>query len=354
MSSLFTTYSALQPPDIVSPIDVASFNNAIALDMPDNLSNTIQDNIDFNTLMNSEVETLNPIKLDSIELDSIKLDDPSTNPIKLQFNNTTVNNTSTDIKNKLINIAKSYIGTKYRWGGSNPSTGFDCSGLLKYCFKQIGIDLPRTAAQQGQIGQDVNLKDANVGDIIWFGSKQSPSGQHIGIISKKDENGQLYIIDAAGKNLGVTERLLPNLPIKKIKRIDFNNNNQYNFSSQVLNFFTNKGLTLNQSKGILGNLMQESNGDHTAVNKRSGAYGIAQWLGSRKTKLINKYGRNPSLQQQLEFIWHELNTTEKSTLNNLKQTNTIEDATKIFAHKYERAGANEMNMKRRIKFAYQS
>ena len=347
MSNLFTTYqselpsSIIQPPQMISDMDIESFNNSIALNMPDNLSNTIQDNIDFNTLMTSDEETLDPIKLDN----------PITNSFKLKFNNT-VGNTVGNTKDKLINIAKSFIGTKYKWGGSNPSSGFDCSGLLKYCFKQIGIDLPRTAAQQGQIGQDVNIKDANVGDIIWFGSKQSPSGQHIGIISKKDENGQLYIIDAAGKKLGVTERLLPDLPIKKIKRIDFNNTFK-SFSSQVLDFFTSKGLTLNQSKGILGNLLQESNGNHTAVNKRSGAYGIAQWLGTRKAKLMSTYGKNPNLQQQLEFIWQELNTTEKRALNHLQRTNTITEATRVFANKYERAGANEMNMKKRIKYAYQ-
>jgi hypothetical protein len=89
-------------------------------------------------------------------------------------------------------------------------------------------------------------------------------------------DGQIYIIDAAGKKLGVTERPLPNLQIKSIRRITGN------FSDTALNFFMNKGLSENQARGILGNLLQESRGNNKIVNKTSGAFGLAQWLGPRK------------------------------------------------------------------------
>ena len=100
--------------------------------------------------------------------------------------------------------------------------------------------------------------------------------------------------------------------------------------------------------------MQESRGNHTAINKSSKAFGLAQWLGPRKERLIQKYGSNPTVQQQLEFIWEELNTTENKAFQKLLNTNTISDATKVFAKHFERAGNNEMNMNKRIKFEYQT
>ena len=329
MAQLFTTYESVQPPEIVTPDVKQNYQEIQALSIPDNL-NEKDDEIDW-SFLEQKNEDLDPIEF-------------KTNPIQ------NINNNSSAIQ-KVIDTARSFVGTKYSWGGSSPTTGFDCSGLLQYAFRAAGINLPRTAAQQGKVGQAVDRQQAQPGDMIWFGSKNSPSGQHIGLVSRV-ENGQIYIIDAAGKKLGVTERALPNLQIKSIRRI-FGNGSGDSFANTVLNFFTNKGLSVNQARGILGNLMQESRGNHQAVNRTSGATGIAQWLGSRKQKLYQRFGKNPSLQDQLNFIWEELNTTEKDAFQKLLNTNTVSDATRVFAQHFERAGKNEMNINKRIKFAYQ-
>src|SRR2546429_1240818 len=44
--------------------------------------------------------------------------------------------------------AKKFLGTPYRWGGSSPSTGFDCSGLVQYVYAKVGIHIPRVTDQQ--------------------------------------------------------------------------------------------------------------------------------------------------------------------------------------------------------------
>ncbi len=251
----------------------------------------------------------------------------------------------------IVGTARSLVGGKYKWGGTRPDTGLDCSGLVQYVFKQHGIELPRTAIQQGGAGEAVTLDQARPGDIIWFGSSNSPSGQHVGLISRIDEEG-FHIIDAAGKKLGVVERLLPDLQIKSIRRVTGVPTGS--LASRVIDYFTGKGLTRNQARGIYGNLMQESGGNHTATNSRSGAYGLAQWLGSRKDKLLETYGSNPSERQQLDFIWHELNTSETKALRELLRTETTSEATRVFATLFERAGRNEMNMNKRIKYATQA
>lgn len=328
MAELFTTFESVSPPDIIAPDVQQNYQEIQSMQQP-----------------TQEVE-------DS-DTDWSFLDEPEQDIQEPTFNYTPFKSENTSsTAQKVINQARQFLGGKYSWGGSSPNSGFDCSGLIKYVFNSVGIDLPRTATQQGKVGQEINLQQAQPGDIIWFGSKNSPSGQHIGLISRID-NGQIYIIDAAGKKLGIVERQLPNLQIKSVRRI-LGNTTVGPFNQYALNFFRNKGLSDAQARGIVGNLMQESRGNHTAINKSSKAFGLAQWLGPRKERLIQKYGSNPTVQQQLEFIWEELNTTENKAFQKLLNTNTISDATKVFAKHFERAGNNEMNMNKRIKFAYQT
>ena len=53
-----------------------------------------------------------------------------------------------DAGQHVVHIASKYIGTPYVWGGESPNSGFDCSGLVQYCFRQLGVDLPRTTCDQ--------------------------------------------------------------------------------------------------------------------------------------------------------------------------------------------------------------
>lgn len=122
--------------------------------------------------------------------------------------------------------------------------------------------------------------------------------------------------------------------------------------SQIVNFFMNKGLTKNQAKGIYGNIMQESGGKHNIVSRDGhNSYGLAQWTGTRKARLFSKYGTNPTVNQQLEYLWDELNSTEKSALNALRDTSTVADATKVFMQKFERPANWAANFKNRLKYA---
>lgn len=80
-----------------------------------------------------------------------------------------------------LEIGNQYLGTQYVWGGSTPQQGFDCSGLVQYVFKQMGVDLPRVSADQSRAGQAVgSINEAQPGDLVfWRGSNGRPN--HIGI-----------------------------------------------------------------------------------------------------------------------------------------------------------------------------
>ena len=128
--------------------------------------------------------------------------------------------------------------------------------------------------------------------------------------------------------------------------------NTTNKKDYIIQYFINKGLTANQARGIYGNIMQESGGNLNIVSQDGyNSYGIAQWTGPRKVALFNKYGTSPTLQQQLDFIWEELNTTHRSALSGLRNSNTIEESTKVFMDKFERPNKKYANFERRLRYA---
>ena len=69
----------------------------------------------------------------------------------------------------IVATAKKYLGYNYTYGGSSPSTGFDCSGFTSYVFKQHGISLNRTAAGQYSNGVAVSRANLQPGDLVMFG-----------------------------------------------------------------------------------------------------------------------------------------------------------------------------------------
>lgn len=97
-------------------------------------------------------------------------------------------------------------------------------------------------------------------------------------------------------------------------------------AQRALQYFIGKGLTQEQAAGLVGNLQRESGLNYKAINPNGGAVGIAQWLGSRKKKLFEKYGKNPTFDDQLDYVWYELNTTHKNGLRKLKESKTVDDA----------------------------
>jgi len=68
----------------------------------------------------------------------------------------------------VVGIAMQYLGIPYRWGGSSPSTGFDCSGFVMYVYAQVGVSLPHNAAMQYGYGSPVSRSELQPGDLVFF------------------------------------------------------------------------------------------------------------------------------------------------------------------------------------------
>ncbi len=81
----------------------------------------------------------------------------------------------------IIETAKKYLGTRYRFGG-NTKKGIDCSGFTKAVMKKHGKKLPRTARQQASIGKHISKKNLQAGDLIFFkGTSNHATISHVGI-----------------------------------------------------------------------------------------------------------------------------------------------------------------------------
>lgn len=75
---------------------------------------------------------------------------------------------SSSVGGGAASIALSQLGVSYRWGGTSPGEGFDCSGLIYWAYQQMGITLPRVAAAQFAYGVPVPLDSLEPGDIVSF------------------------------------------------------------------------------------------------------------------------------------------------------------------------------------------
>jgi cell wall-associated NlpC family hydrolase len=126
--------------------------------------------------------------------------------------------------NTVLSRAVNVLGTPYKWGGSSPSKGFDCSGLVKYAFNDVKtVDLPRTSnAMADGHGVKVAREDLKPGDLIFFKIK-GRQVNHVAIYLGDDKfihaprRGKSVSIDTLNKpywnnHFVVAKRVLPKQP----------------------------------------------------------------------------------------------------------------------------------------------
>ena len=107
-----------------------------------------------------------------------------------------------DIIGNMLLQAVSLMGIPYKWGGNNPETGMDCSGLIRYVYqKSFGINLPRTAAEMAKVGKRISIDDIQPGDLLFFNTRGFNSS-HIGLYLG---NNQFLQSQKTGTDIQITE-----------------------------------------------------------------------------------------------------------------------------------------------------
>jgi cell wall-associated NlpC family hydrolase len=80
---------------------------------------------------------------------------------------------------KALSVARAQLGKPYVYGASGPNA-FDCSGLVQFAYKAVGINLPRVSRDQAKVGQLVSKADLQPGDLVFFYSPVSHVGIYVG------------------------------------------------------------------------------------------------------------------------------------------------------------------------------
>ena len=81
---------------------------------------------------------------------------------------------------EIVRVAVGLIGTPYRFGGTDPSRGFDCSGLVFYSYDRVGVEVPRTAADQRHAAKRIPRDELTPGDLVFFRTS-ARRVDHVGI-----------------------------------------------------------------------------------------------------------------------------------------------------------------------------
>ena len=71
-------------------------------------------------------------------------------------------------RSRVVTVAWRAVGIPYRWGGSSPRGGFDCSGLTRWVYDHVGVSLLHSSAAQWRYGRRVSRRALRPGDLLFF------------------------------------------------------------------------------------------------------------------------------------------------------------------------------------------
>lgn len=166
------------------------------------LQRLFSDNASFNEIVESKSE----VKVENNQPDNstIATNESSTSE------STTENTSKSDkkIREHIVEEAKKYIGTPYRYGGTT-AKGFDCSGYTQYVMAKNNVSIPRTSIAQATSYKKIKTTEAKPGDLVFFGSSKNKIS-HVGIVTSQP--GQELTMIHASTSRGVMISIIKNDP----------------------------------------------------------------------------------------------------------------------------------------------
>ena len=97
--------------------------------------------------------------------------------------------------------ARKYVGVPYQPGGKSPG-GFDCSGLTYYVYHRLGLELPRSSAQQAGVGRRISRRQLQPGDLVFFKTGAGRGVTHVGLYLGRQK---FVHAPGRGKNVIISE-----------------------------------------------------------------------------------------------------------------------------------------------------
>ena len=184
--------------------------------------------------------------------------------------------------------AEQYLGVAYQWGGTNPATGLDCSGLVQRVYSDLGISLPRTSQEQATVGTPVpSLAAAQPGDLVFY--EPSPSGPgHVGIYIGNGQmidaphTGTVVRIDPVGTPTAI-RRVLPASPAVLTSASLTGSGssagmNNLGVPAYLQPLFAAAGRRYGVDPLLLASVAKQESGFQTGVVSSAGAQGLMQLM----------------------------------------------------------------------------
>ena len=144
-------------------------------------------------------ETSESAETTSRDGSSSSRNEDSTEEVDKTTNNKNSESSSITKGEEIVAYAKQYLGYDYVYGGSSPTTGFDCSGFTSYVYKHFGYNISRSSVGQASNGIKVNKKDLQPGDLVIYKNTSLTRIGHVGIYI-----GDNKMIHASEPGVGVT------------------------------------------------------------------------------------------------------------------------------------------------------
>jgi peptidoglycan DL-endopeptidase CwlO len=180
---------------------------------------------------------------------------------------------------QVVDSAKKYIGVPYKWGGTDPATGLDCSGFVQKAFADVGISLPRVAADQAKQGTAVSsMAQAKPGDLLAFGSPVDHIGIYIGnnkMIAASSGGGQVKIQDVYETPTAI-RRVVPEAG--SFGAAGGVGGVAAGLSSQFDSLFVEAGKKYGISPNLLAAVAKQESGFNPRAGSHAGAQGLMQFM----------------------------------------------------------------------------
>jgi cell wall-associated NlpC family hydrolase len=105
---------------------------------------------------------------------------------------------------RAVKVALGVVGTPYRWGGESPASGFDCSGLVRWAYGRVGVDLPHNSYALYGEGRRVREAEMEPGDLLFF-EGLGHVGLYLGkgrMVHSPETGRNVEVVRLAGTNYG--------------------------------------------------------------------------------------------------------------------------------------------------------
>jgi cell wall-associated NlpC family hydrolase len=181
-----------------------------------------------------------------------------------------------------VGAATKYLGVPYKWGGTDPRTGLDCSGLTQRVYADLGVNIPRTASQQATAGRPVaSLDEAQPGDLVFYDYSSGRAGiDHVGIYAG---GGKMIAAPQEGENVKVQSVGKPTL-IRRIIADGAATSTAGGATGSSLagvpyaDLFSQAGARYGISPALLAGVAKTESGFNSAAVSPAGARGLMQFM----------------------------------------------------------------------------